>query len=156
MKRRILGAFLVCFALWPLVQHALVRAYGVDPWKLFGWAMYCIPGPMKTVRVVLVDADGGLRRLDLLRYTQEEQALVDRFRERRRALGRLASAESLAGEMLALHPEAAGVFVPVLSFVLDPDTALLTPRFDSSTHWRDERDEALRFDDPTLLGFFGP
>jgi hypothetical protein len=156
VKRRVVGVFLLCFAFWPLCQHALVRVYGVDPWKLFGWAMYSVPGPMKTVRVVLVDADGELRRLDLRHYTPEEQALVDRFRERRRALGRLASSEPLARGIFELHPEASGVFVPVLTFALDPDTARLTRHIESRTYWRDGREEGLELDEPTLLRFFGP
>ncbi len=155
-KRRLVGLSLVLFAIWPIFHYALTRTYGTDPWKLFGWAMYCVPGPMKTVRVVLVDPGGGRRRLDLRRYSEDEQRLVDRFRERRAALGRLASPEPLAAGMLELHPDAAGVVVAVAVFELDLRTALLSTRFDYSTHWRDGRDEPLDIPPHTLNRYFGP
>ncbi|MDJ0847690.1 MAG: hypothetical protein QNK04_04815 [Myxococcota bacterium] len=155
-KRRLVSAFLVLFASWPGVHYALVRAYDVDPWKLFGWAMYCVPGPMKTVRVILVDPSGGRRRLDIRRYTEDEQRVVDRFRERRRSLGRLASPEPLAAGMLELHPSAAGAIVAVLTFELDRRTARLYSRYSYTTHWRDGRDEALEIPEITLDRYFGP
>ena len=62
--RWIIAIILIAFAIWPWIQYGLVRAYGVDPWKLMGFAMYCIPGPMKTVRVYEVSADGRHRMLD--------------------------------------------------------------------------------------------
>ncbi len=155
-KRRLVSLFLVLFALWPLAQYALVRVYGTDPWKLFGWAMYCVPGPMKTVRVILIEEGGARRRLDFRRYTEEERRVADRFRERRRALGRLASPERLAAGMLELHPEAVGAIVAVLSFELDERTALLSRSYSYSTHWRDGRDEPLEISENTLNRYFGP
>lgn len=156
MKRRAVEVFLVLFAVWPLFQHLLVRTYDVDSWKLFGWAMYAAPGPMKTVRLVLIDADGAARRLALGSYSEEEQRLVDRFRARRRALGRLESADGLARGMLDIHPEAAGVFIPVLSFAVDRQTALLDSSIESSTHWRDGRDTPFAIPDNELKRLFGP
>lgn len=156
MKRRAVGIFLVFFAFWPLGQHVLVRSLGVDPWKLAGWGMYCIPGPMKTVRVVLIDADGEARRLDFRRYPPEEKVLVDRFRERRSALGRLESPARLGEAMLGLHPEAEGVLVAILSLELDRETALLKQRIAHATYRRDGRDEPLGHDEGWLSGLFGP
>jgi hypothetical protein len=141
VKRRALGVFLLLFALWPLGHFALARRYEIDPWKLFGWAMYCAPGPMKTVRVVGLGPQRELRRFDMRRYTPEERALVDGFRERRRALGRLARPEALARGMLALHPELEGVVVAVFALELDRETARLRSTAEQSTHWRDGRSE---------------
>ena len=55
MKRRLVAAGLLLFALWPPLHFALVRRYDVDPWKLFGFAMYSVPGTMRTVRIVGID-----------------------------------------------------------------------------------------------------
>jgi nitrate reductase NapE component len=156
VKRRCVAFLLLLFGLWPLCQHALVRVYGVDPWKLFGWAMYCVPGAMKTLRVVLIDAEGGTQGLDFRAYTPEEQRLVDRFRSHRQALGRLASPEPLARGMLELHPEAAGVFLPVLSLELEPESARLTQRYATSTHWRDGREQPLDISREALGRLFAP
>lgn len=156
MKRRVVAVLLVAFAIWPLFQHVLVRTHGVDPWKLFGWAMYCVPGAMRTVRVVLIDAGGTRRLLDYRAYTPEEQRLVDRFRSRHQALGLLASPEPLARGMLALHPEAEGVYLPVLSLELESESARLAARYHASTHWRDGRDEPLELSRADLERLFSP
>jgi nitrate reductase NapE component len=137
VKRRAVEIFLVLFAVWPIFHFALVRHYGTDPWKLFGWAMYSVPGPMKTVRVVGIEEGGELRRLPFDRYTPDEQRLANGFRERRRVLGRLAPPEPLARGMLELHPEFDGVVIAILSLKLDPESALVAARVETSTHWRD-------------------
>ena len=51
-KARIVGTLLVAIALWPLVHRQLVTRLDVDPWKLYGFAMYCTP------HAVVVDRDG--------------------------------------------------------------------------------------------------
>ncbi|MCH7709712.1 MAG: hypothetical protein IH884_14590 [Myxococcales bacterium] len=145
MKRRALSLFLILFAVWPLIQYGLVRAYDVDPWKLMGFAMYCVPGPMKTVRVYEISSDGSQRMLDFMAYNDQEQRIVDRFRELRRALGDLQPSDELAEAMLALHPDFEGVVVSVLSLKLDPESARLEPEVKTDTHWRDGRDEPFIF-----------
>lgn len=148
MKRRALSLFLILFAIWPLIQYGLVRAYDVDPWKLMGFAMYCVPGPMKTVRVYEVSSDGSQRMLDFMAYDDEEKRVVDRFRELRRTLGDLQSSDELAEALLALHPDFEGVVVAVLSLKLDPESARLEPKVKTDTHWRDGRDEPFIFPTP--------
>jgi hypothetical protein len=148
VKRRVLGWLIFVFALWPLAQYALVERFGTDPWKLFGWAMYSVPGPMKTVRVFEIARDGRFEALDFQAYTPEEQELVDTFRERRRALGALQSAEALARGMLDLHPDFEGVVVAIVSLELSPESARLVPRLERSTHWRDGRDDPFEFELP--------
>ena len=137
MKRRILSVGLVLFALWPLAQHALVRSQGVDPWRLFGWAMYCVPGPMKTVRVVEVSRDGRFAVLDPQRYDADDQSAVDVFRIRRQGLGRLESGDTLAASMLERHPDWDGVALPVLTLSLERDSAHTRIDIQQDTWWRD-------------------
>ena len=139
MKRRSVGILLVLLAVWPLVQHVLVRTLGVDPWRLFGFAMYSVPGSMKTVRVVEVSRAGRHTALKTSQYSPEEQHAVDVFRIRRQGLGRLASGDDLAVTMLARHPDWEGVALPVLSLELDPKTAFTRIEIEHATWWRDGR-----------------
>ena len=136
MKRRILSVGLVLFALWPLAQHALVRTQGVDPWRLFGWAMYCVPGPMKTVRVVEVSRDGRFQVLDPERYDAAGQHAVDVFRIRRQGLGHLETGDDLAAHMLERHPEWEGVALPVLTLSLERSSARTRVDVVQATWWR--------------------
>jgi len=155
VKRRAVGIFLLLFALWPLLQFGLTQHYGVSPWKLFGWAMYSVPGAMKTVRVVAI-TDEGLRRLSLRSYTSQEQEIVDTFRQHRQALGRLASPEPLAAGMLELHPEFDGVVVAVLSLEIARDSGWLERSLAYTTHWRDGRDDSVPLSEEALERVFGP
>lgn len=151
MKRRIVAVGLVVLGLWPLVQYGLTQRYGVDPWKLFGFAMYSVPGPMKTVRLVQIDSDGSYRMLDYRRYPAGLGPAVDAFRERRRALGALAGSEALAESVLEAFPKWEGAVVVVLSLELDRNTALMQPRIThEQTHWRDGRDQPFVFPEPLL------
>ncbi|MEE2665146.1 MAG: hypothetical protein VX681_13595 [Myxococcota bacterium] len=136
MKRRVVGVFLIAFALWPLIHRDLVWRYDVDPWKLFGFAMYSVPGPMKTVRVFPMSQAGRGQMLDFERYAPAEQRSVDRFRQRRRALGRLASMEPLGQRMLELHPDWEGATVAVVTLALDPETARLQTSVREQILWR--------------------
>jgi hypothetical protein len=156
VKRRAVGIFLLLFALWPIAHYELTRRYGTDPWKLFGWAMYSVPGAMKTVRIVAMTEGGNMRRLDFRSYSPAEQEVVDSFRERRRALGHLASPEPLARGMLELNPEFEGVVIATLSLHLDPATAVTARRIEYSTYWRDGRDQRLDLPAIVLERLFGP
>lgn len=137
MKRKLVAAFLLAFAAWPLAQHALVRSHGVDPWRLFAWGMYSVPGPMRTVRVVVLDTERPPRLLSVQHYTAQEEDIVARFRTRRQALGSLFSAEGPARELLALHPDWDGVALPVLSLSLDRESASTVATIAQYTLWRD-------------------
>jgi len=156
VKRRVVSVFLVLFALWPLAHYSLTERFGSDPWKLFGWAMYCVPGPMKTVRIMAVGEGGRVKRLDFRDYRPMEQVLVDTFRTRRHALGELASPDALAAGLLALHPDFAGVLVAVLTLEMDRESARLMRSIDHSTHWRDGRDQDIHMTGKALEELFGP
>ena len=116
--------------------------------------MYCVPGAIKTVRVVAI-TDEGLRRLSLRSCTSQEQEIVDTFRQHRQALGRLASPEPLAAGMLELHPEFDGVVVAVLSLEIARDSGWLES-LAYTTHWRDGRDESVPLSEEALERVFGP
>jgi hypothetical protein len=142
VKRKLVVAFLVCFALWPALQHALVRSQGVDPWRLFAWGMYSAPGSMRTVRVVVLDSERPPRVLRTRNYTPAEEEIITIYRTRRQALGRLASANGAAQELLALHPEWQGVALPVLSLTLDRQSARTMHSIAQHTTWRDAEGDA--------------
>ena len=141
MKRRLVCAFLVAFAIWPALQHALVRVYGIDPWRLCAWGMYSSPGPMKTIRVVALRDEAGPEILDREAYPPEVERLVTIYRWRKQALGDLASADSLAQALLAMHTDWDGVALPMVTLALDPESARTHVVLTNTTVWRDGRDE---------------
>ena len=51
-KRILIHAFLIVFAIWPVVQIALVRIYDANPWKFAGWGMYSAPRIPRGARIL--------------------------------------------------------------------------------------------------------
>jgi hypothetical protein len=137
VKRRIVQVVLIGLALWPLAHYALVLRFGTDPWRLFGWAMYCVPGPMKTVRVIELSRDGGAREVPRREQGEAVWRTVSRYRVLRQALGDLAGAEPTARRVLELRPDWEGVALPVLSLVLDRETATVHAAVEQASFWRD-------------------
>jgi len=109
-RARLLLAALAVLALWPAIQLALVRTWDVNPWKLFGWAMYTQAPPGLDTRVGL-EGDDGTVWLPRHGLAPAPRAALDAYRERRRALGRLASTDALGEAVHARYPEAKRVVV---------------------------------------------
>jgi hypothetical protein len=125
VKTRLTQIFLVLFALWPLVHYGAVVRYGTDPWKLGGWGMYCVPGPMKTLRLVVESEGGVLEVIDPRSYSPRESRAASKFVEYRRALGWLARPEALVATFFAERPDLESVGVRLVTLKLDPDSARL-------------------------------
>ena len=54
-KARVVGTLLLLVAVWPLAHRQLVVRFDVNPWKLYGFAMYCTP---HDIAVDLIDRSG--------------------------------------------------------------------------------------------------
>ena len=145
MKRRIVGGLLLALGLWPAIHAGLTVAYGIDPWKLAGFAMYSVPGPMRTLRVAGVYRDGRFAPRGFRSYDIVEQVIIDALRERRRALGDLADFDGAAAAFLDLHPDWEGVLITELSLTLDPETAHLVEGVVAETFWRDGTRDPFEF-----------
>lgn len=120
-KRRSVVLVVLMVALWPLVHRGLVLSVRIDPWELFGWAMYAVPSERVQVGVDLVH---GAER-ERLRPNSDEFAKIQAFAKRRSALGQLASSEALAREILRGHPSAGALIVFTRRVSLDPESATL-------------------------------
>lgn len=101
-KKRLGLVLLVAVALWPAVHYGLYRRYGIDPWKLCGFAMYTRPHAAHRLEVLEV-RDGEARPLRVVSPTLAAEA--DRLGRRRGALGELGSPDRLARMILAELPD---------------------------------------------------
>lgn len=126
MKRRIVVAFLVAFALWPGLHRVLVARWDMNPWKGAGWAMYARPHFPYRLAVRLELEDGEKETLRGLEGF--EQVLAAELLERRFVMGRLASPERLARAILARRRDARAVEIELRTRYLDPETATLRRR----------------------------
>lgn len=137
MKRRLVIVGLVVFTFWPLVHRALVARYDVNPWKLCGLAMFCVPNPQTEVHVF--DGSGALvRSIPRERVTPADLAAVQEFRVHRNLMGRLVSHRSLARTILREHPEIDRVVIRIVTKRVDRETAMFTSRTEVHFVSRDE------------------
>lgn len=120
-RRRAMAVIVTAVVLWPLGHRALVVSYEVDPWELFGWAMYSQPAGRVQVRAEVVRAGetSPLRAMGPLAATLRD------FARRRSALGRLASPAPLVDAVFASDRSIERVVLVLRRVRLDPGDARL-------------------------------
>jgi nitrate reductase NapE component len=135
LKRRIVQAWLIAFAVWPAVHIGLVKAWGVNPWKLMGWGMYSAPQMPAELRISGVRTDGSTVSL-----TDElpEDLDADRyaFLRARLGLGSLVRPARLARAIFDRDPSLEGLTIDVDQPVLDRRTGLIDVRTSRYTYRR--------------------
>ncbi len=101
VKKRIVLNALVLFALWPAVHHGLVRTRGLNPWKLFGWSMYCLP-PKRRIGSIKVSTGGRPERRTL---PPEIHKAYLAYRQNRAVLGRRVKPDRVAAMIFEEFPK---------------------------------------------------
>lgn len=123
-KRQVVCAALMALTIWPLVHHVTVRSLDLDPWKLFGWSMYTVPG--RRVRAFPVSLDDD-RRLELAGLSPHHAALVksayDDFAQLRIQFGKLVAPDEFARALFAAYPDVDRIAIDVRHIRLDRSTA---------------------------------
>ena len=148
LKRRLTAFFILAFALWPAVHYGLVLRFDVDPWKLFGWAMYSVPGSMKTVRLAAL-TDKSMVVIEPGSYSERERRAVTRYTEWQRGVGRLAGPEPLLEAFFEERPQLGALVVALATLKLDRESARLAASLD---YTRFNRDGSFVVIDPALFG----
>jgi hypothetical protein len=125
-KARLVGSIVLAIALWPIAHRQLVVRMDVNPWKLFGFAMYCTPHDLV---VDLVDRGGAEpRRLDPDAFPPALRESHQRFAARRSVLGRFVAPDALAADAFAALPELRALTVAVSVFSLEWGEASISRR----------------------------
>lgn len=122
--RRLVVTVVLCMLIvWPAAHRMLVARYDTNPWKLFGWAMYCRP-PI-VVRLA-IEPTGAVYPSDPA-VPGDWQLRVDRFLYRRKHVGTLAQPRALARSVLDLNPDLQGIRFVVTHLRLDSRSATIAP-----------------------------
>lgn len=110
-KARLAGTLLALVAVWPLAHRQLVTRYDVNPWKLYGFAMYCTP---HLVAVDLIDRTRPpARRIPPEELPAALRERYERYVARRSTLGWFVPPQDLARDVLAALPEVGDLGVAV-------------------------------------------
>lgn len=118
-KKRLLGAILALVSLWPLSHFALYHAAGIDPWKLFGWAMYA--RPRNHIQITALALRGGEPH-PLHPPSPRQREVFARVNARRAAFGELAGVDALAEVLLEENPEVDALRIRVRTTDFDPQS----------------------------------
>lgn len=123
---------LLLVAVWPLVHRMLVAKYDLNPWKFFGFAMYCVPTLEPQLRLY-VDYGGRVEELDLSPpHLAPVRFEVEAFKHDRGILGNLATPERVAQALFDVLTRIEAVEVEVIDPYFDLETsriAVRRPRF---------------------------
>lgn len=123
-KQRLVVSALAVLALWPLAHRTLVWRYDLDPWRFFGWAMYCTPKLPVEIHLFAFE-DGARVPVALASLGPVQRRAVHALRRRRALWGTLASPSRAGAALLAARPNAAAVELVVEKWYLEPATATI-------------------------------
>jgi hypothetical protein len=123
-KQRLVVGLLAVLAVWPIAHRALVVHARVDPWRFFGWAMYCTP---KLPVMVQVIAQYGKARVPLATDTLERplRHAVHGLSRQRAVWGTFASPDALGARLLAAQSDADAIEIVIRHWYLDAPTATI-------------------------------
>lgn len=121
---------------WPVVHRALVGATGINPWRFFGFAMYCVPKPRLTLRSYVVQ-DGERLRLTIKKKSPARQA-ARRFSYYRKAWGSSFEPDEFARVILDSRPDFPQVDIEVFERRLGRDSGLIIEQRFTYRYVRDE------------------
>ena len=104
-KARAAVAGLGLLLAWPPAHHALVERYRLDPWKFFGFAMYCRPTLPVRVEARVLGARGW-SDVEPRQMPRGAQMQWVSFVRARATMGDLRTPERLGGLIFRLRPRA--------------------------------------------------
>ncbi len=117
--RRILAGLVGVVLSWPAAHFAMTRTWEMDPWELYGFAMYTVPHPRIQLEI-RVTVDGRERPLHLAGSLREEVAAHTRLRT---TLGRWVSDRDFARALLERHETWEAVTLVLHHWRLDRESA---------------------------------
>jgi hypothetical protein len=133
VKRKLIAAWLLVFAAWPLVQFGLVRAYDIHPWRFGGWATFAVPLLPPNVVLFQIDYRNAKTLQDIKAikvgpayWSAGLKADVDHYMTDRANFGRLIPPPELLGKkFLDEHGETGMVLVVVQTRQINRSTGLM-------------------------------
>lgn len=133
-KRQVLTAGLIAFALWPLVQIALVHRFGVSPWKLAGWGMYSTPRIAPGIGVLV--QRGEEEPAPMTDVPADVLTACAEYAPKRLWLRDLAPPDAIGALILARLPAYERVTITIYQPVLDTETGMVRTEAETYSYQR--------------------
>lgn len=91
LKQGLASGLLLLFIVWPIGHRVFSEVYLINPWKYFGWAMYCVPAPGAGTNI-LIKEDNQWRNIS---GTRPMIPLIKEFNFKKANRGKLQGGEEL-------------------------------------------------------------
>lgn len=126
-KARVVVTVLAALLIWPPIHYWLVESRALDPWKFFGFAMYCRPSiPVSIDAWVLVD--GRRTEYPTDTWPTAGRARLRSFLRDRKILGTWRQPNGVAQWLFRARPDVEQVLLVVQHPRIDRATGLITVR----------------------------
>lgn len=99
--------------LWPMAHRQLVTRFDINPWKLYGFAMYCTPHQL-SVGLYALSGDRRERIVVSSAMPQELLDELDEFYRLRKTLGRLHEPDDLGQAILDALPAVETLMIQIV------------------------------------------
>ena len=143
-----LGVFIILLMLWPFAHRKFVRECAINPWQLFGAAMYCTNAP-SSIEILGYTPQTGMKVIKLSELKSEslKREFLD-YGYRRHHLGLLAGKPpvSIAEGVFKERHDLADVLIRTRSNRLDPETGTLKPDLKAVYHFRFVQGTTILYD----------
>ena len=124
-KARVAVIGLVALLVWPPVHYGLVRSWALDPWKFFGFAMYCRPSIPPSLDAWVL-AGGRRAEYPPREWPGEAKLALRSFLRDRQILGTRRAPNAVAHWIFRARPEVEQVLLVVRHPRIDLATGLIT------------------------------
>ena len=132
-------AGLLLVAAWPMVHRGLVIHHGLNPWKLYGWAMYCVPQYESELRFLANPKGKEDRSPRPTRYPikfEGASEILRSYQVMEAGLGGLASTDALAAILFEAGPAMGRVIIHRSIGRFDAETAMPVIDYDTRVYNR--------------------
>jgi hypothetical protein len=106
---------LLVLALWPPVHHVMVKSYDLNPWKLLGFSMYCLPHVASTFYI----DETRVPARPISDVSPTLRAAMEDYSSTRNCLGRLAHPRGIARKILQEKPAIEALLIQIQVTRLD-------------------------------------
>ena len=131
---------LMALLAWPPLHYGLVERYDLNPWKFFGFAMYCAPTLPVQLDIEMVQR-GRVIKVQVADLPLPLRAACRRFALDRSVLGTFREVRPLAFRLLRALPTAEAVRIDVRHAHIDRATGSIVETHDLREF---RREEAIR------------
>lgn len=127
IQRKVLAIILMMISVWPAYHYYLVHNFDLNPWKMFGFAMYCTT---RAYQFEKYDTTGGrIRPINEELLTKSTVNSIERYALLRKDLGQLYEPDGIVKQMFDELPRTRAMAIIISTLWLDGSTGKIKKKY---------------------------